>query len=205
MLALYGTEVGVNCARKHIGWYTKGLHGSAEFRNAFNKEADAGARAGDAARFLRALADAGRPPETNGARRCGGRPHSLCSLCHIVVLGPQCERRSRDPCRVPTRPRWRRRCRVMRRRGGWMPVVEVGVVAAALIAVAVSYFIIVAGGDAGGAADSAAGRGLAGRQSRAGDGADGAVRAAARASGARRDAARGQEPAAMSAWSRSSR
>ncbi|HVQ08737.1 MAG TPA: tRNA dihydrouridine synthase DusB [Allosphingosinicella sp.] len=41
MLALYGTEIGVNCARKHIGWYTKGLHGSAEFRNAFNKEADA--------------------------------------------------------------------------------------------------------------------------------------------------------------------
>jgi tRNA-dihydrouridine synthase B len=40
MLRLYGTEVGVNCARKHIGWYTKGLHGSAEFRNAFNKEAD---------------------------------------------------------------------------------------------------------------------------------------------------------------------
>ena len=42
MLSLYGTEVGVNCARKHIGWYTKGLHGSAEFRNAFNKEPDAG-------------------------------------------------------------------------------------------------------------------------------------------------------------------
>ncbi|HEV7660582.1 MAG TPA: tRNA dihydrouridine synthase DusB [Allosphingosinicella sp.] len=41
MLVLYGTEVGANCARKHIGWYTKGLHGSAEFRNAFNKEADA--------------------------------------------------------------------------------------------------------------------------------------------------------------------
>jgi tRNA-dihydrouridine synthase B len=33
-------EIGVNCARKHIGWYTKGLHGSAEFRNAFNQEAD---------------------------------------------------------------------------------------------------------------------------------------------------------------------
>jgi tRNA-dihydrouridine synthase B len=42
MLALYGSDVGVNCARKHIGWYTKGLHGSAEFRNAFNKEAEAG-------------------------------------------------------------------------------------------------------------------------------------------------------------------
>jgi tRNA-dihydrouridine synthase B len=41
MLSLYGRETGVNIARKHIGWYTKGLHGSAEFRNAFNKEADA--------------------------------------------------------------------------------------------------------------------------------------------------------------------
>jgi tRNA-dihydrouridine synthase B len=40
MLALYGPEVGVNCARKHVGWYTRGLHGSAEFRNTFNKEAD---------------------------------------------------------------------------------------------------------------------------------------------------------------------
>jgi tRNA-dihydrouridine synthase B len=41
MLDLYGPEVGVNCARKHVGWYTRGLHGSAEFRNAFNKEGDA--------------------------------------------------------------------------------------------------------------------------------------------------------------------
>ncbi|HEY0445875.1 MAG TPA: tRNA-dihydrouridine synthase, partial [Allosphingosinicella sp.] len=40
MLDHYGSEVGGNCARKHIGWYTRGLHGSAEFRNAFNKEAD---------------------------------------------------------------------------------------------------------------------------------------------------------------------
>lgn len=42
MLAHYGPVIGVNCARKHIGWYTKGLPGSAEFRNAFNKEPDAG-------------------------------------------------------------------------------------------------------------------------------------------------------------------
>jgi tRNA-dihydrouridine synthase B len=41
MLAHYGPENGVNIARKHIGWYTKGLHGSAEFRNAFNQEPDA--------------------------------------------------------------------------------------------------------------------------------------------------------------------
>ena len=40
MLEHYGPVIGVNCARKHIGWYTRGLHGSAEFRNAFNKEAD---------------------------------------------------------------------------------------------------------------------------------------------------------------------
>ena len=40
MLEHYGPEIGNNCARKHIGWYTRGLHGSAEFRNAFNKEPD---------------------------------------------------------------------------------------------------------------------------------------------------------------------
>ena len=40
MLDHYGPVIGANCARKHIGWYTRGLHGSAEFRNAFNKEAD---------------------------------------------------------------------------------------------------------------------------------------------------------------------
>jgi tRNA-dihydrouridine synthase B len=42
MLEHYGPVIGVNCARKHIGWYTRGLHGSAEFRNAFNKEGDPG-------------------------------------------------------------------------------------------------------------------------------------------------------------------
>jgi tRNA-dihydrouridine synthase B len=32
----YGPMTGVNMARKHIGWYTKGLNGSAEFRNRVN-------------------------------------------------------------------------------------------------------------------------------------------------------------------------
>ncbi len=41
MLEHYGTFTGVNMARKHIGWYTKGLTGSAEFRNAVNQEPDA--------------------------------------------------------------------------------------------------------------------------------------------------------------------
>ena len=39
-LAHYGDEVGVNMMRKHIGWYTKGIHGSAEFRNNVNKISD---------------------------------------------------------------------------------------------------------------------------------------------------------------------
>ena len=39
-LAHYGSEVGVNMMRKHIGWYTRGLHGSAEFRNKVNQIAD---------------------------------------------------------------------------------------------------------------------------------------------------------------------
>ena len=41
MLLHYGNVTGVNMARKHIGWYTKGLPGSAEFRNAVNQEPDA--------------------------------------------------------------------------------------------------------------------------------------------------------------------
>ncbi len=36
MLSLYGAEAGVKIARKHLGWYTKGLTGSAEFRNKVN-------------------------------------------------------------------------------------------------------------------------------------------------------------------------
>lgn len=40
MLELYGADVGVKVARKHIGWYTKGLPGSAEFRNRANQEND---------------------------------------------------------------------------------------------------------------------------------------------------------------------
>ena len=40
MQSLYGEITGVNLARKHIGWYTKGLNGSAEFRNRVNQEED---------------------------------------------------------------------------------------------------------------------------------------------------------------------
>ena len=40
MLALYGRQTGVNLARKHIGWYTKRLPGSAELRNTVNQQDD---------------------------------------------------------------------------------------------------------------------------------------------------------------------
>jgi tRNA-dihydrouridine synthase B len=39
-LVHYGSEVGVNMMRKHLGWYTKGLAGSAEFRNRVNQVPD---------------------------------------------------------------------------------------------------------------------------------------------------------------------
>ena len=40
MLTHYGIEVGVKIARKHVGWYSKGLPGSAEFRAAVNQTVD---------------------------------------------------------------------------------------------------------------------------------------------------------------------
>ncbi|VVT03133.1 putative tRNA-dihydrouridine synthase [Sphingomonas sp. EC-HK361] len=41
MLEHYGPVTGVNMARKHIGWYTRGLNGSADFRNRVNQEPEA--------------------------------------------------------------------------------------------------------------------------------------------------------------------
>jgi tRNA-dihydrouridine synthase B len=40
MLVHYGSDVGVRIARKHLGWYSKGLPGSAEFRAAVNQTID---------------------------------------------------------------------------------------------------------------------------------------------------------------------
>jgi tRNA-dihydrouridine synthase B len=39
-LSHYGVHAGVRMARKHIGWYSKGLPGSAEFRSAVNRVVD---------------------------------------------------------------------------------------------------------------------------------------------------------------------
>ncbi len=41
MLTMYGHNVGIRVARKHIGWYASGLHSSAEYRQNINKLLDA--------------------------------------------------------------------------------------------------------------------------------------------------------------------
>ncbi|ANU07954.1 tRNA dihydrouridine synthase DusB [Paraurantiacibacter namhicola] len=51
MMDHYGEHVGVRIARKHIGWYTKGMHGSAEFRNKANTMDDAKQVLGEIERF----------------------------------------------------------------------------------------------------------------------------------------------------------
>jgi len=56
MLSHYGQDTGVRMARKHLGWYSKGLPASAEFRAAVNREPDANkVRAMLASFFLPAL------------------------------------------------------------------------------------------------------------------------------------------------------
>jgi tRNA-dihydrouridine synthase B len=51
MIDHYGAEVAVKVSRKHIGWYTKGLPGSAEFRNKVNFVNDPNEVLGELERF----------------------------------------------------------------------------------------------------------------------------------------------------------
>jgi len=51
MLEHYGRDTGVKIARKHLGWYTKGMPGSAEFRNHVNFVDDADQVLGELERF----------------------------------------------------------------------------------------------------------------------------------------------------------
>ena len=51
MLEHYGNDVGVKVARKHLGWYTKGMPGSAEFRNRANFIDDPAQVLGELERF----------------------------------------------------------------------------------------------------------------------------------------------------------
>jgi tRNA-dihydrouridine synthase B len=57
MLSHYGRSVGSRVARKHIGWYSKGLPGSAEFRAAVNRTEDSDAVEGMIRAFYEPLVE----------------------------------------------------------------------------------------------------------------------------------------------------
>ncbi len=77
MLDHYGEQIGVNMARKHLGWYTKGLPGSAEFRNSVNQIPESATVLDMLARLLRA-ADRSARPDQAGANPA--RPDPKCRL-----------------------------------------------------------------------------------------------------------------------------
>jgi tRNA-dihydrouridine synthase B len=54
MLSYYGEHAGVRAARKHLGWYSAGMPGAAEFRRMINGEGEAAAVRGLIARFWEA-------------------------------------------------------------------------------------------------------------------------------------------------------
>ena len=51
MMTLYGANVGIRNARKHIGWYLTGVPGAAEFRNVVNNTLDPAVIAQELVRF----------------------------------------------------------------------------------------------------------------------------------------------------------
>ena len=57
--ALYGDETGVKTARKHLGWYARGLAGGEAFRNEVNRLETAAAQLAAVDRFFARLADRG--------------------------------------------------------------------------------------------------------------------------------------------------
>ncbi len=59
MLEHFGREAGMRIARKHVGWYSSGLPGSAIFRAAVNRVADADAARFEIARFFEDLIEKG--------------------------------------------------------------------------------------------------------------------------------------------------
>lgn len=55
--ALYGDDVGVRSARKHIGWYTEGLPGGDVFRDRLNVLSETASQLGAVRSYFRELAD----------------------------------------------------------------------------------------------------------------------------------------------------
>ncbi len=61
ILLHYGREAGVGIARKHLGWYAKGLPGAAEFRNRVNQLGDPAAVAAELRAFFGRLGAGSQP------------------------------------------------------------------------------------------------------------------------------------------------
>ncbi|MDR1661951.1 MAG: tRNA-dihydrouridine synthase, partial [Azoarcus sp.] len=59
LYTFYGVETGVKIARKHIGWYTRGLAGSAAFRHAMNQITEPAAQSAAVDGFFSRQAEAG--------------------------------------------------------------------------------------------------------------------------------------------------
>ncbi len=69
MISHYGRDTGVKMARKHLGWYVKGIKGSAEFRNRVNF-------VDNAEDVLRSLAEFYAPYRDGGSEAEGNAPAS---------------------------------------------------------------------------------------------------------------------------------
>ncbi len=67
MLTHFGTDAGLRLARKHVAWYSRGLPGSAEFRAAVMRLAEAPAVVALIGRFYAPLVEAGLSRVTGGA------------------------------------------------------------------------------------------------------------------------------------------
>jgi tRNA-dihydrouridine synthase B len=57
MLEHYGRDTGIKISRKHVGWYSKGLPGSAEFRSEVNRSLDPAEVFGLVRRFYEPLVE----------------------------------------------------------------------------------------------------------------------------------------------------
>ncbi|EIZ80335.1 dihydrouridine synthase TIM-barrel protein nifR3 [Novosphingobium sp. Rr 2-17] len=68
MLDHYGEDTGVKMARKHLGWYIKGIRGSAEFRNKINFVDNADQVLRELAEFYAPFRDAQVPANADGQR-----------------------------------------------------------------------------------------------------------------------------------------
>jgi tRNA-dihydrouridine synthase B len=100
MLSHYGTEVGLRIARKHLGWYSKGLPGSAEFRAAVNRTEEVSEVKALMRAFYERLIESGphsnlSPLAEEGARLSSPSPHGPlpnppphCAAPHCPLPNP---------------------------------------------------------------------------------------------------------------------